>query len=132
MCLGSARVATGSRDVRSRACGPGAANAREYKRDAAQHIYAALPTHIFKGRLPPLLYGIAITEIDVDATGQVLDVRLLREPAAAEVGAWIQRLVRRVGPFPAPAKLGQLTYTEIWLVHRSGNFQLDTLTEGQD
>ena len=32
---------------------------------------------------------------------------------------------------PAPAKLGSVRYTEIWLVDKSGRFQLDTLTEGQ-
>jgi periplasmic protein TonB len=104
----------------------------EYRKDAARHVYAALPTRIFKGRLPPLLYGIAITEIDLDAEGNVLDVRLVREPAAAEVGPWIGALIRRVAPFPPAPKVGRLTVTEIWLVHRSGNFQLDSLTEGQD
>ena len=104
----------------------------EYRKDAARHIYAALPMRIFKGRLPPLLYGIAITEIDIDAEGNVVDVRLVREPVAAEVGPWIGALIRRVAPFPPAPKVGPLTVTEIWLVHRSGNFQLDSLTEGQD
>ena len=103
-----------------------------YRQDGARHIYAALPMHIYKGRMPPLLYGIAITETDIDAEGNVIDVRLLREPAAAEVGPWIRSLIRRIGPFPSPVRLGRVTYTEIWLVHKSGNFQLDTLTEGQD
>jgi hypothetical protein len=109
-----------------------ASSDREYRKDAARHIYAALPTHIFKGRLPPLLYGVAISETEIDAEGNVTDVRLLREPAAAEVGPWIRSVIRQVGPFPPPVKIGPVTYIEIWLVHRSGNFQLDTLTEGQD
>jgi hypothetical protein len=25
-----------------------------------------------------------------------------------------------------------VTYTDVWLWHKSGKFQLDTLTEGQD
>jgi len=25
-----------------------------------------------------------------------------------------------------------VTYTDVWLWHKSGQFQLDTLTEGQD
>jgi periplasmic protein TonB len=28
-------------------------------------------------------------------------------------------------------QLGSVTYTDTWLWDRSGNFQLDTLTEGQ-
>lgn len=103
-----------------------------YRGDAARHLYASYPNRIFRGRLPPLLYGVAIIETDVDATGQVLDVRVRRPPAAPEVGPWIQQMIRRAAPFPVPARLGRATYTDIWLVHRSGNFQLDTLTEGQN
>ena len=55
-----------------------------------------------------------------------------RPPAAPEVGPWVVAMIRRAGPFPPPAKMGKATYTDIWLVHKSGNFQLDTLTEGQN
>lgn len=103
-----------------------------YKRDAAKHLYASYPLRIYKGRMPPLLYGVAIVETDVDADGAVVDVRLRRPPGAAEVGPWILQMIRKAGPFPVPAKLGKITYVDIWLVHRGGNFQLDTLTEGQN
>ena len=69
---------------------------------------------------------------EVDAQGQILDVRVRRPPAAPEVGPWVLSMIRKAGPFPPPAKLGKATYTEVWLVHKSGNFQLDTLTEGQN
>ena len=104
---------------------------KDYKTDAAKHLYAAYPMRIFKGRLPPLLYGVAIIETDLDTDGSILDVRIRRPPAAPEVGPWVVAMIRKAGPFPPPAKLGKATYTEIWLVHKSGNFQLDTLTEGQ-
>jgi periplasmic protein TonB len=104
----------------------------EYKRDGARHLYASYPMRIYKGRMPPLLYGVAIVETDLDATGAVLEVRLRRPPGAAEVGPWIQQMIRKAAPFPPPAKLGKATYVEIWLVHKGGNFQLDTLTEGQN
>ena len=103
----------------------------DYRRDAAKHLYAVYPMRIYKGKMPPLLYGVAIVETDVDGTGAVLEVRLRRPPGAAEVGPWIQQMIRKAAPFPPPAKLGKATYTEIWLVHKGGNFQLDTLTEGQ-
>ena len=103
-----------------------------YKRDAAKHLYLTYPMRIYKGRMPPLLYGVAIVETDVDADGAVVDVRLRRPPGAAEVGPWILQMIRKAGPFPPPAKLGKITYVDIWLVHRGGNFQLDTLTEGQN
>jgi len=109
-----------------------AQNDQEYRRDAARRVYQSFPQHIHQGKLPPLMYAIAITETDVDADGKVLDVRLTREPAAAkEVGPWVVALLRRIGQFPAPTRLGRSTYKEIWLVDKSGKFQVDTLTEGQ-
>ena len=115
---------------------PGAPSEAEsdqsYRTDAARHLYASYPMRIFKGRMPPLLYGVMIVDTEVDATGQILDVRVRRPPAAPEVGPWVVAMIRKAGPFPPPAKLGKATYTEVWLVHKSGNFQLDTLTEGQN
>ena len=51
---------------------------------------------------------------------------------AAEVVAEIEQTVRKAAPFPIPARLGKAVYTDVWLWHKSGKFQLDTLTEGQD
>ena len=109
-----------------------AENDQDYKREAAKHIYASYPMRVFKGRMPPLLYGVMIVDTEIDAQGQILDVRVRRPPAAPEVGPWVVAMIRKAGPFPAPAKLGKAVYTDIWLVHKSGNFQLDTLTEGQN
>jgi outer membrane biosynthesis protein TonB len=103
-----------------------------YKIDAARHVYAAYPMRVFRGRMPPLLHGVAIVETHVDADGRVTEVLMRRPPTAPEVTPWITQMIRRAAPFPAPAKLGPTTYVDIWLVHKSGNFQLDTLTEGQD
>ncbi len=103
-----------------------------YRADAARHLYAAYPMRIFKGRMPPLLYGVAIVDTEIDAGGNVIDVRVRRPPAAPEVGPWVVAMIRKAGPFPPPAKLGKAVYTDIWLVHKGGNFQLDTLTEGQN
>ena len=105
---------------------------QDYRKDGAKHLYSLYPMRVFKGRLPPLLYGVAIVETDVDAEGNVIDVRVRRPPAAPEVGPWVVAMIRKAGPFPVPAKLGKATYTDIWLVHKSGSFQLDTLTEGQN
>ena len=43
----------------------------------------------------------------------------------------IERTVREAAPFPKPSRMGRVTYTDTWLWHKSGRFQLDTLTEGQ-
>lgn len=113
---------------------PGASAAEtagEYRHDAARHLYAAYASRIFKGKLPPLLFGVMITETQLGPSGEVLDVKVLRRPAAEEVGPWAVQMIRRAAPFPAPAKLGATRVQEIWLVHKSGQFQLDALTEGQ-
>lgn len=111
-----------------------AADERAYRHEAARHVYAAYRSRIHRGKLPPLMYAVMITDTEIDATGKVLNVRVARPPAAAsEVTPWVTALIRRASPFPAPARLhaGRVTYREIWLVDRSGQFQVDSLTEGQ-
>jgi hypothetical protein len=108
-----------------------ASTGQEYRRDAARRVYESFPTHIHRGKLPPLMYAIAITEADIDASGRVTEVRMIREPAAAkEVGPWLMALQRKV-QFPTPVRMERVTYREIWLVDKTGKFQVDTLTEGQ-
>ena len=110
----------------------GAATPREYRRDAAAHLYSKNNDRVFKGKMPPLLYAVGVLEVDVDGVGNVTDVRWIRAPAQApEVMAEIESWVRSAAPFPAPVKMGHVTYTDTWLWHKSGRFQLDTLTEGQ-
>jgi len=110
-----------------------ARNARDYRRDAAQHLYAKSPSRIYKGRLPPMLYAVGVLHVDIGRQGQVLALHWQRAPRhAPEVMADIERLVREAAPFPAPQHLAQVTYTDVWLWDKSGRFQLDTLTEGQD
>lgn len=83
--------------------------------------------------LPPMLYAIGTLEVQLDRNGQVLSTHWLRAPRhAPEVVAEIERTVRAAAPFPAPQRLGKVTYTDTWLWDKSGRFQLDTLTEGQD
>jgi periplasmic protein TonB len=108
-----------------------AASDKDYRRDGARHLYSAYARQIHKGKMPPLLYGIAIIETEIGAQGEVQNVRVVRQPAAAEVAPWAVQMIKAAEPFPAPARLGSVKYTEIWLVDKSGRFQLDTLTEGQ-
>lgn len=82
--------------------------------------------------MPPLLYAIGVLQVEVDSRGQVTALNWMRAPShAPEVVAEIERTVRRAAPYPAPVRMGRVTYTDTWLWHKSGNFQLDTLTEGQ-
>jgi hypothetical protein len=107
---------------------------RLYRPIGATHLYRTYRDRIYQGRLPPLLYAIAITETELDERGNVVSAVVTREPAAAkEVGPWVVSMIRAASPFPPPAgQAGRLHYTDVWLVDRSYRFQLDTLTEGQD
>jgi protein TonB len=110
-----------------------ATNPRAYRADAAHHIYGKNQDRIWKGRMPPLLYAIGVLQVEVDAQGQVRNLSWMRAPKhAPEVIAEIEKTVRAAAPFPAPARMGKVVYTDTWLWHKSGRFQLDTLTEGQD
>jgi protein TonB len=103
-----------------------------YRRDAAGHLYAANAGRIYKGMLQPQLYAIGVLDVDIDRAGQVIAINWRRAPShAPEVMAEIVRTVRAAAPYPAPARMGKVTYTDIWLWDKSGKFQLDTLTEGQ-
>jgi periplasmic protein TonB len=109
-----------------------AANPRAYRADAAHHLYGLNPDRIYKGKLPPLLYAVGVLQVEVDGRGHVHNISWMRAPKhAPEVMAEIERTVRAAAPFPAPARMGKVVYTDTWLWHKSGRFQLDTLTEGQ-
>ena len=63
----------------------------------------------------------------------VRSLNWMRKPShAPEVVAEIERTVRAAAPYPSPARMGKVVWTDTWLWHKSGRFQLDTLTEGQD
>lgn len=106
---------------------------REYRIDAARHLYGCYPMRVMRGKMPPMLYGIAMVEIEIDQAGQVVDANIYRKPAAPEVGPWVLAMLRRAAPFPAPVKFAGPTikFSETFLVDKSGLFQVDSLTEGQ-
>jgi len=105
---------------------------RAYRRDAASHLYERNLKRIFHGKMPPLLYAVGVLQVEVDGKGHVTSTSWMRAPNhAPEVVAEIERTVRLAEPYPAPVRMGRVTYTDTWLWHKSGLFQLDTLTEGQ-
>ena len=106
---------------------------QEYRIDASRHLYACFPMRVYRGKLPPLLYGVMMVETELDATGKVLDISVVRKPAADEVAPWVMAMIRRAAPYPAPAKMpgGTVKFTETFFVDKSGLFQAFSLTEGQ-
>ena len=110
----------------------GAANPREYRRDAARHVYDANKDRIYGGKLPAVLYAVGTLQVNLDAGGKVLSMHWMRAPQhAPEVIAEIERTVLAAAPFPVAQRLGPVTWTDTWLWDKGGRFQLDTLTEGQ-
>ena len=111
---------------------PAVEQAREYRRDAAKHIYQKFPHKIYTGKLPPLLKAVAVLDVVIGPDGRVQEMIWSRPPShVPEVMADIENMVRNAGPFPAPVHMRKVVYTETWLWHASNRFQLDTLTEGQ-
>ncbi len=109
-----------------------ALSARDYRKDAASHLYALNKARVYPGKMPPLLHAVGVLQVEIDNRGAVTGLSWMRAPRhAPDVMAEIERSVRQAAPFPAPVRLGKVTYTDTWLWHSSGRFQLDTLTEGQ-
>ena len=105
---------------------------REYRRDAASHLYNKLNHRIYQGKMPPLLQAVGVLQVDIGPRGEVTEVRWMRAPDhVPAVMAEIERAVKDAAPYPAPIKMGRVTYTDTWLWHKSGRFPLDTLSEGQ-
>ena len=109
-----------------------ASTPRDYRRDAANHLYEKYRARVYTGKLPPQLHAVGVLQVEINAKGSVTGLHWMRAPShAPDVVAEIERSVRSASPFPAPVKMGRVTYTDTWLWDKSGRFQLDTLTEGQ-
>jgi periplasmic protein TonB len=106
---------------------------KAYRKDAAKHLYAAYAKKVKRGKMPPMLFSVMVVETEIDAAGNVIGVNVVRKPAADIVEPWVIAMIKKASPFPPAHKLTELPvrYTEVWLVDKSGVFQLDSLTEGQ-
>jgi hypothetical protein len=109
-----------------------ASTPKDYRRDAATHLYERMRDRVYKGKMPALLHAVGVLQVDIDRRGAVTAVRWMRAPDhAPAVMAEIERSVRAAAPYPAPTRMDGVTYTDTWLWHKTGRFQLDTLSEGQ-
>ncbi len=85
-----------------------ATSAKDYRLDAATHLYRKNAARIYHGKLPPMLYAVGVLQTDIDRHGGVTRTRWLRPPKhAPEVIAEIEKMVRLTAPYPAPARLGR-------------------------
>ena len=112
--------------------GSQALSAREYRKDAAGHLYKRYSDRVYKGTLPAMLRAVAVVEVDINQQGAVTGFRWMRAPRhVPTIMTEIEGMVYASSPFPVPDRMGPVTYTETWLWDKSGRFQLDTLTQGQ-
>src|SRR5450830_1360372 len=78
----------------------GATNARDYRRDAASHLYGRNVNRIYKGKMPPLLYAVGVLQVEVDGRGHVTSTSWMRAPShAPEVVAANEHTVRLDEPY---------------------------------
>lgn len=104
----------------------------EYRQHAAHHLYKHHAPQIFSGPMPPLLQAVGVLDLDIGTQGEVRSLRWLRAPThAPDVMRQIEQLIHQAAPYPVPVHLQHVTYTDTWLWHQSGRFQLHTLSEGQ-
>jgi hypothetical protein len=104
---------------------------RDYRRDGARHLYDKNSHRIFKGKMPPLLQGVGTMQVELDHRGRIVTMNWMRPPSHPGAKAEIERAIQEAAPFPAPVHMGRVYYVDTWLWDKSGQFQLDTLTEGQ-
>jgi periplasmic protein TonB len=104
----------------------------DYRVDAASHLYRVYKDRLYHGRMPPLLYAIGIVEFTVNEDGTLAEASWIRAPRhAPEVMEAVMKMIKDASPYPAPEKLGKISYMETWLWDKSGRWQIDILSEGQ-
>ena len=108
-----------------------AATVDEYKRDFASRLQRVSSSQVFTGAPPNLLRSVIVLSVALDAAGNVVDARVLRDNGDRETVQSALDSVRRAAPYPRPAarlvSRNRLEFTESWLFREDGRFQLRTL-----
>lgn len=109
---------------------PPAAPARswnDFKKAAATRMVQASPRGSYTGKVPALLFGIPILEIELAADGSVRDVSVLRPPANAEAAdtvALAVEAIRRGAPYGDVSRLPRpWKWTEVFLFDNDRRFK---------
>ena len=79
----AAPIALPSAPVKPQLPTSNARTAKEYRVDAAKHLYKLNGAKIFKGRMPPMLYAVGVLDVEVDKQGQVTRTYWVRAPGHA-------------------------------------------------
>jgi protein TonB len=107
-----------------------------WKRTAAEKVYAVNRTHLFEGRPEHLLRAVIVVEVTVDREGRITRSKILRSPGIASLDSVALGSLKAASPLPAPpSKLvarGPLVFSETWLFRKDGRFQLRSLALPQE
>jgi hypothetical protein len=117
-------------DMGSKVNLPPAATVRtwnDFKRQAARRMVAASPKGSYMGKPQPMLFGIPIVEIEVNADGSVRNISLTRPPAnidAQMTADYAIEAVRRGAPYGDVSRLPQpWKWTEVFLFDDKRKFK---------
>ena len=107
-----------------------------WKRTAAERVYAVNRAQLFDGRPEHLLRAVIVVEVTVDREGKVTRSRILRSPGIASLDNVALGTLKTASPLPPPpSKLvarGPLVFSETWLFRKDGRFQLRSLALPQE
>ena len=103
----------------------------DFKRQAAKRMVAASPQGSYMGRVPSILFGIPIIEIELHADGSVRAMNVRRapsDPAAANTVQYAMEAVRRAAPYADVSRLPKpWKWNEVFLFNESSQFKPRTL-----
>lgn len=104
-----------------------------YKLEVANRIHEASAGSVFAGAPPHLLRSVIVVSMTIDRSGNLANLRILRDNGDAETIRSTLDSARRGAPFPRPAAAvlrgGRVEFTESWLFRDDGRFQLRSLAE---
>jgi hypothetical protein len=109
---------------------PAAATVRnwdEFKRQAGRRMVAASPKASYMGKPQPMLFGIPILEIEINADGSVRNISVTRPPANIDAQITIDyamEAVRRGVPYGDVSRLPKpWKWTEVFLFDDKRKFK---------
>jgi hypothetical protein len=108
-----------------------ARNWDEFKRLAARRLVAANPKGTYMGKPPPILFGIPVLEVELNADGSVRHISITRPPSNIDAQYTIDyamEAVRRGAPYGDMSRLPKpWKWTEVFLFTEKRQFKPRTL-----
>jgi protein TonB len=108
----------------------------KWKVAAAEKIHAVSQNQLFQGRPHHLLKAVIVVEVSVDASGKVIQSKVMRSPGIKSLDQVALASLKAASPLPAPPAAlvarGPLVFSETWLFTNDNRFQVRTLALPQE